>query len=51
MSTMTPIEVSSRASSIAREISMIVCGRKALRTSGRAIVIFAIPSSGAFDFS
>ncbi len=30
---------------------MIVCGRKALRTSGRSIVIFAIPSSGAADFS
>ena len=27
------------------ETSMIVCGRKALCTSGRAIVILAIPSS------
>jgi hypothetical protein len=35
---------SSRACSIAREISMIVWGRKALRTSGRSMVIFAIPS-------
>ena len=26
------------------EISMIVCGRNALRTSGRSIVIFAMPS-------
>ncbi len=42
--TMTPTEVSSRARSSACEISMIVCGRKALRTSGRSIVIFAIPS-------
>ena len=35
---------SSRASSSACEISTIVCGRKALRTSGRSIVILAIPS-------
>ncbi len=27
----------------AREISITVCGRKALRTSGRSIVIFAMP--------
>ena len=30
---------------------MTVRGRKALRTSGRAIVIFAMPASGAADFS
>jgi hypothetical protein len=47
----TPTSVSSRASSSAREISMIVRGRKALRTSGRAIVIFAIPLSEPLDFS
>ena len=39
-----PTAGSSRASSSACEISTIVCGRKALRTSGRLIVIFAIPS-------
>ena len=30
---------------------MIVRGRNAFLTSGRLIVIFAIPSSGAADFS
>ena len=30
---------------------MIVRGRNAFLTSGRAIVILAIPSSGAADFS
>ena len=44
VSTITPTPASSRASSSASEISTIVCGRNALRTSGRAIVIFAIPS-------
>jgi hypothetical protein len=39
-----PISVSSRASSSACEISTIVCGRNALRTSGRSIVILAMPS-------
>ena len=39
-----PTSGSSRASSSACEISTIVCGRNALRTSGRSIVIFAIPS-------
>ena len=43
VSTITPIAVSSRARSSAREISITVRGLKALRTSGRAIVIFAIP--------
>ena len=51
VSTITPIAVSSRASSSAAEISMTVRGRNALRTSGRAIVIFAMPSLGAADFS
>jgi hypothetical protein len=40
----TPTDVSSRARSKASESSMTVCGRKALRTSGRLIVIFAMPS-------
>jgi hypothetical protein len=44
VSTITPIDVSSRARSSASEISTSVCGRKALRTSGRSIVIFAMPS-------
>ena len=43
--TIAPISVSSRASSRAAEISISVCGRKALSTSGRSIVIFAIPSA------
>ena len=33
------------------EISTIVRGRKAFRTSGRAIVIFAMPASSPPDFS
>ena len=41
----TPIVASSRASSSARIISTTVCGRNALRTRGRLIVIFAIPSA------
>jgi hypothetical protein len=40
---MTPTSGSSRARSIASAISMSVWGRNALRTSGRAIVIFAMP--------
>ena len=39
----TPIVGSSRASSNARISSRVVSGRKALRTSGRSIVIFAMP--------
>jgi hypothetical protein len=35
---------SSRTSSNARIISLTVRGRNALRTSGRLIVIFAMPS-------
>ena len=45
VSTITPTSGSSRATSIAPEISTIVSGRKALRTSGRSMVIFAIPSA------
>src|SRR5918997_3157574 len=44
VSTITPTDVSSRERASASEISTIVCGRNALRTSGRAIVIFAMPS-------
>ena len=40
----TPTSVSSRAASSAAPTSTSVCGRKALWTSGRSIVIFAIPS-------
>jgi hypothetical protein len=40
----TPTEGSSRARSNGLESSTTVCGRKALRTSGRLIVIFAMPS-------
>jgi len=40
----TPTSPSSRAFVSASEMSISVCGRNALRTSGRAIVIFAIPS-------
>ena len=35
---------SSRAASKARDISKTVVGRKALRTSGRLMVILAMPS-------
>ena len=45
--TITPTSVSSRASSNALRDLDHVCGRNALRTSGRSIVIFAIPSSGS----
>ena len=41
---MTPMFSSKRASENAVIISFTVCGRKALRTSGRLIVILAIPS-------
>ena len=40
----TPTVVSSRAFSRASETSISVSGRKALCTSGRLIVIFAMPS-------
>jgi hypothetical protein len=40
----TPTDVSSRARSNASDSSITVSGRNALRTSGRSIVIFAIPS-------
>jgi hypothetical protein len=43
----TPTEVSSRARSSASEISMSVSGRNALRTSGRSIVILAMPSASS----
>src|SRR3954447_14765939 len=49
--TITPTSRSSRAFSRASEISISVCGRKALRTSGRAIVIFAIPSAVSYRMS
>src|SRR5204863_326122 len=42
---MTPISPSSRARSKACFISLTVSGRKALRTSGRLMVILAMPSS------
>ena len=42
---MTPTDSSSRATVNASETSMRVCGRKALCTSGRAMVILAIPSA------
>ena len=35
---------SSRAMTSASDISISVCGRKALRTSGRQMVILAMPS-------
>src|SRR5579884_538793 len=40
----TPTDGSSRARSNASDISITVWGRNALRTSGRLIVIFAMPS-------
>jgi hypothetical protein len=45
VSTTTPTSASSRASANAACISITVSGRNALRTSGRLIVIFAMPSS------
>ncbi|TNV70908.1 hypothetical protein FGO68_gene5263 [Halteria grandinella] len=41
---MTPTSALSRAKSKAAFNSIIVCGRNAFRTSGRLIVIFAMPS-------
>src|SRR3954453_6487033 len=49
--TITPTSRSSRAFSRASLISIRVCGRNALRTSGRAIVIFAIPSAVSYRMS
>ncbi len=43
--TIAPTSVSSRASSSAAATSTSVCGRKAFSTSGRSIVILAIPSA------
>ena len=45
VSTITPTAPSLRAICSARSTSTRVCGLKALRTSGRAIVILAIPSA------
>src|SRR3954465_9056146 len=47
----TPTEVSSRARSNASDNSITVSGRKALRTSGRSIVIFAMPSATSYLMS
>src|SRR5579884_3855096 len=47
----TPTSGSSRARSKASIISITVSGRKALRTSGRSIVILAMPAFSAVDFS
>src|SRR3954451_20047016 len=49
--TITPTSRSSRAFSRASLISIRVCGRNAFRTSGRAIVIFAIPSAVSYRMS
>ena len=46
--TMTPVSWSSRASSRALCISTTVSGRKAFLTSGRFMVIFAIPSAFSY---
>jgi hypothetical protein len=43
----TPTLVSSRARWNASDSSITVSGRNALRTSGRLIVIFAIPSASS----
>src|SRR5918998_3593544 len=48
---MTPVSWSSRASSRARCISLTVSGRKALRTSGRFMVILAIPPTFSYFMS
>src|SRR4051812_37208794 len=48
---MTPTSGSSRASSNASRSSNNVRGRKALRTSGRQIVILAIPSAVSYATS
>src|SRR3954452_17165058 len=47
----TPTLVSSRARSNASESSTTVSGRNALRTSGRSIVIFAMPSAVSYLMS
>jgi len=47
----TPISGSSRAMSNARIISNTVVGRNALRTSGRLIVILAMPSQVSYRMS
>src|SRR5215203_4900783 len=47
----TPVSRSSRASSRAFCISMTVSGRKAFLTSGRFMVIFAIPSAFSYLMS
>src|SRR5439155_13927380 len=47
----TPISGSSRATSNAFDISTTVAGRKALRTSGRLIVILAMPSDVSYRMS
>ena len=47
----TPTEVSSRARSNASDSSITVSGRKALRTSGRSIVIFAMLSATSYLMS
>jgi hypothetical protein len=47
----TPTSASSRASLNAADISNSVCGRKALRTSGRLMVIFAIPCHFSYRMS
>src|ERR1700730_7215668 len=47
----TPILGSSRAASKALDISNTVAGRNALRTSGRLIVILAMPSQVSYRMS
>jgi hypothetical protein len=49
--TTTPISGSSRATSNAPINSRTVSGRNALRTSGRSIVILAIPSAVSYRMS
>ena len=51
VSTITPIDGSSRATSNAWESSNSVRGRNALRTSGRQIVILAMPSAVSYRMS
>jgi len=46
-----PTSGSSRATPNARIISRVVRGRNALRTSGRSIVIFAMPSATSYRMS
>jgi hypothetical protein len=47
----TPMPGSSRAASNAEESSRTVSGRNAFRTSGRAIVIFAMASAVSYRMS